>query len=194
MTLNPLEKLAEWLAEEQSLGNQFAHGAVLGTYSEEGIPHTRMLGVWFDQQGRPKFHTSSVSRKVQDINLNNKASLTFAFQQTMRSISLEGLLEPLSNQELDVDWKKLEVDFQKNYMVFGHQSGNKINSLQELRNQQDQLPSFAEENRPSSFIGYSFKLIERITFYTVAEKDFAICELFELNHTTQNWMYSLRVP
>lgn len=194
MSLNPLEKLTKWLTEERSLGNNFAHGAVLGTSGQDGMPHTRMLGISFNRQGVPKFHTSPVSRKVEDINLTNKASLTFAFQKTMRSISLEGFLEPLSDKELDADWKKLEVGFQKNYLVFGHQSGRRINSLQELRVQQDRLPSSGEENKPSSFIGYSFKIIERITFYAVAKEDFARCEMFEFEHNTQDWIYSLRVP
>lgn len=194
MKLNPLEKLSKWLAEERSLGNNFARGAVLGTSGKDGMPHTRMLGASFDTQGVPRFHTSPASRKVEDIDLNNKASLTFAFQQTMRSISLEGLLEPLSYDELDRDWKKLDVDFQKNYLVFGHQSGSKITSLQELRSQQDKLPCSAEKDRPDSFIGYSFEIIDRITFYTVAEKDFALCEMFECDRDTQNWIHSCRVP
>jgi pyridoxamine 5'-phosphate oxidase len=95
MTINPLEKLGEWLAQERSLGNLFAHGAVLGTQGEDGMPHTRMLGVSFDRQKKPRFYTSPVSRKVRDISLHNKASLTFAFQQRMRSVSLEGFLEQL---------------------------------------------------------------------------------------------------
>lgn len=194
MTINPLEKLGEWLAEERLLGNSFAHGAVLGTQGEDGMPHTRMLGVSFDRQQKPKFHTSPVSRKVQDISFRNTASLTFAFQQKMRSVSLEGLLEPLSDEELRADWKMLEIEFRRNYLVFGHQSGRKIDSLQELHFQQDRLPNAAEENRPLSFIGYGFKVIQRICFYSVSEKDFAHCEVYEFNPVAQGWIYSLRVP
>jgi pyridoxamine 5'-phosphate oxidase len=194
MTINPLEKLGEWLAEERSFGNSFAHDAVLGTQGEDGMPHTRMLGVSFDSQRKPKFHTSPISIKVRDISFRNTASLTFAFQQKMRSVSLEGLLEPLSDEELKADWKTLEIEFRRNYLVFGHQSGIKIDSLQELHFQQDQLPSAAEENRPLSFIGYTFKVIQRVCFYSVSEKDFAHCEVYEFNPVTQGWVYSLRVP
>jgi hypothetical protein len=112
----------------------------------------------------------------------------------MRSVSLEGFLEPLSDKELKADWKTLEIEFRRNYLVFGHQSGIKIDSLQELYFQQDQLPSAAEENRPLSFIGYTFKVIQRICFYSVSEKDFAHCEVYEFNPVTQGWVYSLRVP
>lgn len=158
------------------------------------MPHTRMLGVSFDSQKMPKFHTSPVSRKVRDISLRNTASLTFAFQQKMRSVSLEGFLEPLSDEELSDDWKTLETEFRRNYLVFGHQSGMKIDSLQKLHFQQDQLPNAAEESRPLSFIGYIFKIIQRISFYSVAAKDFACYEVYEFNSVTQCWIYSLRVP
>jgi pyridoxamine 5'-phosphate oxidase len=194
MTINPLEKLDMWLLEERSRGNSFAHGAVLGTQGEDRMPHTRMLGVSFNDQKIPKFHTSPVSRKVQDINLCNLVSLTFAFQQTMRSVSLEGLLEPLTDEELDADWNKLDREFRRNYLVFGHRSGLKIDTLQELQIQQDRLPITAEEHRPVSFIGYTFQLIQRICFYSVTVKDFANCELYEFNPVTQNWICSLRVP
>ena len=192
--MNPLEKLDEWLTEERSLGNPFAHGDVLGTPGKDGMPRTRMLGVSFNDRKIPKFHTSPMSRKVQDINLCNSASLTFAFQQTMRSISLEGSLEPLSDRELDTDWNQLDREFRRNYLVFGHQSGMKIDALEELHFQQDRLPHAAEENRPLSFIGYTFKLIERICFYSVAIQDFATCEVYEFNPVTQHWTYSLRIP
>jgi pyridoxamine 5'-phosphate oxidase len=194
MMVNPLDKLGEWVAEERSFGNSFAHGAVLGTQGEDGMPHTRMLGVSFDSQKKPKFHTSPVSRKVRDISIRNTASLTFAFQQKMRSVSLEGFLEPLSDEELRADWKTLEIEFRRNYLVFGHQSGIKIDSLQELYFQQDRLKSASEENRPLSFIGYTFKIIQRICFYSVSAKDFAHCEVYEFNPITQGWNYSLRVP
>ena len=194
MTINPLEKLEEWLKEERSLGNPFAHGAVLGTQGEDGMPHTRMLGVSFNHQKIPKFHTSPGSRKVQDINLCNSASLTFAFQQTMRSISLEGLLEPLIDEELNTDWNKLDRAFRRNYLVFGDRSGTKIDTLENLRTHQDRLPDATEENRPLSFIGYTFKLIQRICFYSVAAQDFATCEIYKFNPVTQSWIYSLRVP
>jgi hypothetical protein len=63
-----------------------------------------------------------------------------------------------------------------------------------LLNFQAQLPNAADENRPLSFIGYKFKIIQRISFYSVAEKDFARYEVYKFNPITQCWIYSLRVP
>jgi pyridoxamine 5'-phosphate oxidase len=192
--MNPLERLGDWITVERSNNNLFAHGAVLGTQGVDGMPHTRMLGVSFDSRQMPKFHTSPRSRKVGDIHCCNRASLTFAFQQSMRSISLEGLLEPLSEEELNADWQILEPEFRRNYWVFGARSGEQLEALQELHAQQDLLPEFAEKRRPCSFIGYRFQAIQRICFYSVAEKDFAHCELYEFDLDRQTWIYSLRVP
>jgi pyridoxine/pyridoxamine 5'-phosphate oxidase len=207
---NPLEQLGVWIAEERSLGNPFAHGAVLGTQGEDRMPHTRMLGVSFNRQKMPKFHTSPTSRKVQDLSCHHAASLTFAFQQSMRSISLEGFLTPLSDEELSADWKTLDPEFRSNYLVFGPRSGAKIDSLQELHLHRDAivaetkaapteklrqlLSNAAAENSPPSFIGYKFETVQRIAFYSVAAKDFARCEVYEFNPATQGWIYSLRVP
>ena len=194
ITINPLDRLSAWIDEEREFGNSFAHGAVLGTQGEDGMPHTRMLGVSFNRQKVPKFHTSPTSRKVQDLSCHNVASLTFAFQRRMRSVSLDGFLTPLAEEELIDDWKKLEREFQKNYLVFGNRSGEKIHTLQELHSQRDLLLNGAEESRPISFIGYKFEIIQRISFYSVIESDFAHHDLYEFDSITQCWIYSLRVP
>lgn len=176
---NPLMTLVEWVAMERTLGTPFAHGAVLGTQGAEGMPRTRMLGVYFDAQGTPRFHTSPVSRKVGDIGANNAASLTFGFQRSMRSVSLEGYLSPLPRDRLVEDWGRLEPEFRRNYLVFGRQTGKTIRNLDELRAQQSRLPADAEAVCPDSFIGYCFGAVTRIAFYAVAENDFASHRLFE---------------
>lgn len=69
------------MREERLAGNQFSHGAVLVTVNQFGQLHTRMLGVHFDVQACPRFHTSPTSRKVADLAYKQQASLTFAFQK-----------------------------------------------------------------------------------------------------------------
>ena len=122
------------------------------------------------------------------------ASLTFSFQQRKRSVSLDGLLKSIPDDELEIDWKKLEPEFRKKYLISGHQSGSTIYSIQDLHDEQELLPSAAEDNKPSSFIGYLFETITRIVFYAVIEKDFAFCEVFEFNLITQSWSCELKVP
>ncbi|HPY40833.1 MAG TPA: pyridoxamine 5'-phosphate oxidase family protein, partial [Thiolinea sp.] len=109
----PLAKLRRWVDEERLAGNPFSHGAVLGTVDAFGQAHTRMLGVHFDAQNYPRFHTSPTSRKVADFAYNPQASLTFAFQKSLRSVSLDGRLAALSVPQLDEDWSSLEPTFKR---------------------------------------------------------------------------------
>lgn len=192
--MNPLAILVAWVTNERTLGTPFAHGAVLGTQGANGMPHTRMLGVLFDASGTPRFHTSPMSRKVHDIAHSDLASLTFAFQKSMRSVSLEGNLEALTKEQLAADWLDLDVEFRKNYLVFGPQTGMPIKLLDDLRRQQSLLSPGAEKNCPVSFIGYAFRTVRRIAFYSVAERDFATYEVFEFDETAGEWRGGLCAP
>ncbi len=175
-------------------GNPFPQGAVLGTVSEGGTCHSRMLGTMLDEKGIPKFHTSPASRKVEDIKTNNNASLTYSFQKSLRSISLEGRLFPLPDAELEVDWLKYDADFRRHYHVFGEKSGTKLTSPIELSVEKGALTVGIEEIRPKSFIGYRFDVINRISFYSVSQHEFAICDLYEFDERRDKWIHSNLVP
>ena len=108
---SPLSKIRIWLEEESRNGNAFPQGAVLSTISRDGCPRSRVVSTMLDEGGTPRFHTSPTTRKVSDIEFNNKASLTYSFQGSMRSISIEGSLIALSNIELNEDWLKFGEDF-----------------------------------------------------------------------------------
>ena len=117
--VSPLDLLITFLEEERASGNIFPQGAVLGTVSKQGLPRSRVVGTMFDDSNLPKFHTSPASRKVADIKNNNAATLTYSFQNSLRSVSIEGALSPLSAIELDSDWMKFDKGFQRHYVVFG---------------------------------------------------------------------------
>ncbi len=190
----PLHKIQVWIIEEKELGNVFARGAVLSSVSKEGKPTSRVVGTMFDENHIPKFFTSPNSRKVEDISLNNHVSLTYSFQNTLRSISIEGTISALTTDELNRDWLLHDDDFRKHYVVFGGVSGDKIASLDELRKKRDAKESNNSKIRPDSFIGYKFDFIERISFYSVQENDFAVNEVYEYDRAYNSWRYSLLVP
>ncbi len=191
---NPLNQLKQWLDEERLNGNIFPQGAVLCTVSKESNPRSRLVGTMLNEHNSPRFHTSPASRKVKDITLNNRVSLTYSFQSTLRSISIEGTLSALNDFELNQDWLKYDDDFRKHYAVFGDNSGNNIPTIDILRKKRDQLPKGVELVRPSSFIGYKFSHIDRISFYSVKEDDFAISTLYKKESTNSNWLKSIIVP
>lgn len=190
----PLAKLRRWVDEERLAGNPFSHGAVLGSVDAFGQAHTRMLGVHFDTQNYPRFHTSPTSRKVMDLAQNPQASLTFAFQTSLRSVSLEGRLAALSAPQLYEDWLNLEPAFKRSYLVFGKKSGQTIQSETELESELAGLAAQAELIRPAYFIGYAFVEIQRIAFYSVGTKAFAEHEVWVFDQESKNWTRNLLVP
>lgn len=192
--INPLTQLTEWIAEERHLGTPFSHGAVLGTVGTDGQPKTRMLGVRCDDHGTPRFHTAPSSRKVDDLAANPRASLTFAFQKSLRSISMEGTLEPIPQRQLEQDWAQLTPSFRRSYLVFAHQSGRILPTHRTLEAELDHLVPHAENQIPASFMGYRFASIHRIAFYTVGNGPFAEHQVFTRSSSEADWIQSHLVP
>ena len=182
-----------WIEEERASGVSFPQGAVLATQGLDGIPRTRMLGAYLTPEGRFLFYTSPTSRKVQEIERSPLASLTFGFQQTLRSITVEGKLAPLGTRELDEAWAGFDLDFRRQYVVFGPKSGAALDSLEPLRHELTALPVGVEGVRPESFIGYAFQTVTRMVFYSVDRSDFAHCEEFTPSEGG-GWTRQLRVP
>ena len=192
--MSPLLRLVQWVQEERSNGVDFPNGAVLGTVASGGQPRTRMLGVHFDAHGTPRFHTAPGSRKVQDLRQNNQASLTFAFQRSLRSVSLEGEVEVLTPTELGADWRMLDSAFRRSYLVFGAASGQPLDSPSALVQARQALEADAEQHVPASFIGFRFYQVRRIAFYCVGDGDFAAHVSYAFDSRSETWSAQMRVP
>lgn len=190
---SPLGRLRQWIEQESALGVPFPNGAVLGTVGLDGAPKTRMLGTYLCEAGIPRFYTAPSSGKVAEIQRHRRASLTFSFQGSLRSVTIEGSLIELSAHELDAGWQQFDEDFQKHYLVFGPTSGSEIESLESLRRARDLLPPGAATKRPDSFIGFRFGEIQRVVFYAVVAHDFAESEEY-LHQGGGSWKKVLRVP
>ena len=158
------------------------------------MPRSRVVGTMLDKENRPKFHTSPTSSKISDIKFQNKASLTYSFQNSLRSITIEGELTPLSPSELDGDWLKYDQDFRTHYMVFGKISGEPLQSPNDLTQERDSLKPEDSLARPESFIGYKFATINRVCFYSVKEAEFAVSTLYEREDETADWTRVSLVP
>ena len=190
---NPLNKLSNWINEEKNSASLFPDGAVLGTISKIGVPRSRVVGTMLDNNKKPKFFTSINSRKINDINLNKAVSLTYFFVKNIRSVSIEGDVEKLPNEELDQDWLLHDQEFRADYLIFGSSSGDKIDSLERLKKYKEN----SKKNisiRPESFVGYRLNNINRISFYSVLESDFASSEVYEWDKDKLQWNHSLLVP
>ncbi|MCJ8314837.1 MAG: pyridoxamine 5'-phosphate oxidase family protein [Saccharospirillaceae bacterium] len=95
--LNPLEKLQNWIIQELNNSTLIAQSAVLSTVSEQSQPRARVVSTMFDAALIPKFHTSSVSRKSQDIKHNNAVTLTYNFHNDLFVSKVKSNLYPSNN-------------------------------------------------------------------------------------------------
>lgn len=191
--INPFLKLKTWIREEDNAGYSFSNGAVLATVSKNGTPRSRLLGTVLDGN-IIKFHTSPVSRKFEDIEFCNKVSLTYSFQKSLRSVSIEGVLILLSEKELNSDWMEFDSNFRKHYLVFGRESGRVIEDHKLLELKLSNLAEGEEKNRPDSFIGFKFSEVVRMSFYSVQNNDFASSVLFEKKSPTSAWTEKTVMP
>ncbi|NJN36153.1 MAG: hypothetical protein HC794_02725 [Nitrospiraceae bacterium] len=192
--MSPLKILVRWIEEERANGVAFPNGAVLGTTSYTGQPRTRMLGTHFDEWGNPRFHTTPQSRKVLDLRNNKQASLTFALQRSLRSVSLEGQVAPLTQEELSSDWHALDTEFRRSYLVFGGRSGQPLSSSSELNLARQELPEDSELEMPDTFIGFKFEVVERVAFYSVGNLDFAEHVTYSYKIKSKTWIAQNVVP
>ncbi len=192
--IDPMLKLVQWLEEETRHGNPFPHGAVLATQGPDGMPRSRMVRVFIDQANTPGFFASRVSRKIQDIAANPLASLTFAFQTSLRSVSIEGRLEAMPPEDLDVSWAGLDAGFRRKLLVCGGHTGEPIDSVAPLAQRLATLPPGAETARPGSFAGFRMVEMTRVDFHAVLRGGIDHCELHERATASQPWRSCLRVP
>ena len=198
----PMEKLGVWINEERKKGAVFPQGAVLSTVSVKGKPRSRVVGTMLTEKNGGgkilRFHTSPNSRKITDINNNVYAALTYSFNESVRSVSIEGKISPLSAEVLDCDWQSFDENFRRHYLIFGSQSGNTLESPSFLNDQKAKQQDEPILIRPDSFIGFELSIINRVSFYSVKDNDFAVNELFERklskDKQEQNWKHSFLVP
>lgn len=192
--VSPLKKTESWITEEREMGNIFPEGAVLSTISKDRTPRARVVGTLLDNMQEPMFFTSPTTRKYAELQSNNHVSLTYSFHNTLRSINLEGTVKELTSSELDIAWLLFDEDFRKHYFVFGYQSGKKLESMESLRQERDKSTHRNLSMRPDFFIGYKFDQIERISFYSVQENDFALYEVYDWDAIKNIWSNTLLVP
>ena len=192
--MSPLKQLRDWLTEERAAGIAFAHGGVLATTSSTSQPRSRMLGVHLTADGSLRFHTSPTTRKIEDLAHSPRASFTLAFQRSLRSVSIEGVLAELNLQQLETDWKNLTAEFRRSYWVYGHKTGS-LRNPGELEGDLSQLPLGAEDKMPSSFCGYEFRPLTRVAYYAVhAHLQFAQHQVFERSDDDADWSCRDLVP
>jgi pyridoxamine 5'-phosphate oxidase len=96
---DPLRQFAAWLADAEQTELRLPNAMALATAAADGTPSLRMLllrGV--DERGFV-FFTNRQSRKSRELAARPRAAACFYWEPLDRQVRIEGLVEPLSDEE-----------------------------------------------------------------------------------------------
>lgn len=96
---NPIDQLVKWLKEAHDAKVNELNAMTLATASAEGKPSCRIVLLKkIDERGLV-FFTNYNSRKSQEINSNPYAMVTLFWNELMRQVCIEGMVEKIPQDE-----------------------------------------------------------------------------------------------
>jgi pyridoxamine 5'-phosphate oxidase len=134
---DPLENLADWLAQAGEAGLPDASAMSLATVGADGSPSARLVSLKrFDERGLV-FTTALWSRKVAELRVNPRVAAAFYWQSLGRQVRVEGRAE-VAERELA---EELFAERPRSHQLQAHVSrqGEEIESVEQLRERYEQL-------------------------------------------------------
>jgi pyridoxamine 5'-phosphate oxidase len=99
--LDPIKVFEEWYSLAQASESDYPDAMSLATSSPDGFPHVRIvLMKAFDERGFT-FYTNLGSAKSQELIANPRAALCFHWKSLKKQVRIEGIVEPVSDEEAD---------------------------------------------------------------------------------------------
>jgi pyridoxamine 5'-phosphate oxidase len=108
----PIEQFELWLKEAIEADANEPTAMNLSTVDTHGQPHARIVLLKGIQDGFFQFFTNYDSAKGQDLQLNNKAALTFFWPELERQVRILGRVEKLDTATSDVYFYSRPIDSQ----------------------------------------------------------------------------------
>jgi pyridoxamine 5'-phosphate oxidase len=101
LSRDPINVFQEWLAAAEASEPNDPTAMCLATVDEKGQPSARMVLLkGLDQRGFA-FYTNMGSRKAGELAARPRAALCFHWKSLRRQVRVEGLVEPVSEDEAD---------------------------------------------------------------------------------------------
>lgn len=171
--MTPIQRLANWVNEEKSLGAQNAQHAVLSTQGLDGQPHSRIVALREMTEDWLLLFTQKRTRKVEDIKHNTKVALTFWFERHAREIIIEGEASFLSEEQNIHYWNSYPQWAQVRFCSYAPTSGDVIENKQILENKRLEIEQTSKNRslpyspdycgiaiKPKRFVFYTYRLDE----------------------------------
>ena len=99
LNTNPTEQLAQWLEEASDVELIDATAMSLATVDKSGQPSQRIVLLKDLSEKGLIFYTNLNSRKAQDIKINQKVSVNFAWLPMERQVKIQGIAKRLTVAE-----------------------------------------------------------------------------------------------
>ncbi|HMC41389.1 MAG TPA: pyridoxamine 5'-phosphate oxidase [Acidimicrobiales bacterium] len=101
---HPFRELAAWMDEARAVQPFWADAMVLATTDESGAPAARaVLLRGLDERGLV-FYTDGESRKGRELARDPRAALVFLWPSHERQVRVEGVVQPVGEEEVDAYW------------------------------------------------------------------------------------------
>ena len=108
---DPIKQFKIWYSEIENVGYLEPNAMVLSTVDANGSPIGRNVLLKEIYDDGFVFFTNYKSNKASDIEVNNKVSLTFSWNELRRQVIVKGSAEKISEKNSDGTGLILIVDF-----------------------------------------------------------------------------------
>tara|TARA_R110000868_G_scaffold32318_1_gene117595 strand:+ start:1197 stop:1778 length:582 start_codon:yes stop_codon:yes gene_type:complete len=183
----PLSLLKAWLDEEQAKGAPNPRQAVLSTCGNDAIPHARVVAIREIEESGLLFFTQKGTKKVKEMLSNPHACITFWFELFQREVILQGLIEPLSQDENKKYWESYSKEAKIRFYSYAETSSQPILHKDVLEDKKRQVEDeYRNKALPLSpyYCGFRVKP-STIMFYAYRTDE--LSDVFEYQRVADAW-------
>lgn len=191
---SPIDLINKWLHEEHAAGAPNPQQAVLSTSTNDNTPHGRVVAIREINDQGLLFFTQKGTRKVNELNKNPIAAITFWFELLQREIMIEGTVTPLSMTENDRYWRQYPREAQIRFCAYASTSAQPITSKHTLEDKKKKIEHDyrGKEILASPFyLGFRLKP-NRVVFYAYRTDELSDVE--EYKHGNDEWKIQILSP
>lgn len=191
----PVQRLKQWLDEEQIAGAPNPQQAVLCTTTKNAIPHGRVVAIReINNEESLLFFTQKGTRKVNELTENPHATLVFWFELLQREVIIEGTVEALTTKDNQHYWENYFREAQIRFHSYAPTSSQPIANKKILEDKKKQLEQqYRDEPVPLSefYCGFKFQP-QRLIFYAYRLDE--LSDVIEYKQTHNGWVEQCLSP
>ena len=186
--MNPIEHLNQWLQDERVAGAPNPQQAVLSTATKDAVPHSRVVAMREVNDRGLLFFTQRGTRKIVEMDINPRVSMTFWFELLSREVIIEGVVEALTEVENEHYWLSYPREAQIRFHSYAPTSSQPIQDKQELEEKRKLIQQECiDQAVPMSPLYCGFRLKPtRLVFYAYRSDE--LSDVVEYTRSENNWI------